>query len=85
MNDNLDKERVVNILADTLNIFGKAEVLISFETETQVILTVVSDFFENIELLSRIKIISETIGIREELRKYEFTIFPLTANEKEIE
>lgn len=79
----MDKQFLVEKLANSLDIFGKAEVFIRFENESQMILTIISDFFENMEILKRLKIVSDRIGklLEIDLREYVITIIPLTVKE----
>jgi len=80
----MDKESIVKALATALDGFGKAEITIRFETETQIIITVVSDFFKNIETLERVKVVLSALQSKAEidLKKFSITIFSFTEMEE---
>jgi hypothetical protein len=83
MGQETDKQSVVEKLTDALNIFGKADVAISFESETQLIIKVVSAFFENIDPTIRIDLVSNAIKDLEntELKGFSILILPFTEDE----
>ena len=83
MNINLDKQSIVEKLAEALNVFGKAEVMIRFESDTDLVIKIISNFFEDIELLERVKLVSDAITdiASNELGDLEVSLIPLTESE----
>lgn len=80
----MDKESIVKTLATALDGFGKADITVRFETETQIIITIVSDFFKNIETLERVEVVLSAVQSKTEIdfKKFSITIFPVTEMEE---